>query len=54
MDQLIREMVAQSPAVAVLLYLVWRLDRRLQTMTDDLIATLRDALEASERREDED
>jgi hypothetical protein len=37
MDELIRQMIAQAPAVAVILYLVVRLDRRLEELQDTLI-----------------
>lgn len=37
MDELIRQMIAQSPAVAVLIFLVWRLDMRLEELTQMLI-----------------
>jgi len=30
MDELLRQMIAQSPAVAVLIFMVYKLDQRLQ------------------------
>jgi hypothetical protein len=36
-DELIRTMIGQAPAVAVILYLVVRLDRRLEELQDTLI-----------------
>jgi hypothetical protein len=36
-DELLRTMIGQAPAVAVILYLVVRLDRRLEQLQDVLI-----------------
>jgi hypothetical protein len=45
MNELIMQIVAQSPAIAVLIYLVWRLDSRLAVMQDTIIRLLEQALE---------
>jgi hypothetical protein len=54
MEELIRQMIAQSPAVAVLIFLVWRLDARLANAQDIMIELLRAALERCENENNED
>lgn len=41
MDELLRQMIAQAPAVAALIYLVWRLDTRLQMLEACLIELIK-------------
>jgi hypothetical protein len=41
MEKLITDMVAQAPAVAVMLYLVVRLDTRLSELQDVIIELIR-------------
>lgn len=45
MDELIIRMLENAPAVAVLVYLVWRLDSRLAEMQGAMLELLRQAKE---------
>lgn len=41
MEELVIQMLENAPAVAVLVYLVWRLDMRLQELQDCMIELLK-------------